>query len=93
MNPTQIRCTDAELELLTPIDDLPDAVRATLVEWLTAHGIDAKTLPVGTVVELDHVTGTLRWRANENGSQVLRWKYFPPSSWPTPFPKALRSDD
>ena len=86
-----VRCTDNELELLSPIEHLSASLRTAVTDWLTSHGLAPEAIPVGTVVKRDLYAGGLHWReAHHDGTVVRRWRYTTPKTWPAPFPEALR---
>ena len=92
MTTAGIRCTDTELELRRPLDELPTGTRTAVADWLTLHGVEAGLVPVGSVVERDYYGGVLHWREEQpDGGLVRRWRYATPSAWPAPFPSALRN--
>jgi hypothetical protein len=94
---TTTRCSEHEMRVLVPIDELGPRVRPALVRWLREHDIAPAVLAVGPAIERDPVLNVLVWREQRSdGSIVKRWRYAPMGSvgsWPSPFPSALQDVD
>ncbi|MFB9314643.1 hypothetical protein [Nocardioides plantarum] len=86
-------CTDDELRLLVPLDELDDGTRGTVTRWLLEHEVTPSSLEIGAPVHRDEIHEVLAWRERRpDGSVVRRWLYHPPiqgRTWPRPFPPAL----
>lgn len=88
-----LTCTETELCLRRPLDELAPSVRRALTVWLWNHTIAASTLVPGEVIVRDPHATTLRWhQVDADGAETVEWLMRPrdpDAVWPAPFPPAV----
>ncbi len=84
-------CTDTELTLHVPLDELEPGTRLIIATWLVNHGVDLDTLVIGYPVRRRRDRSALEWRYHGAQGDLVRTRIAPRpfGTWPEPFPTAL----
>lgn len=91
-----VRCSESELRLLRPLDEMSSRTRHAATRWLWQHDITPSTVAIGVPIERDTVQNLLVWREQRRDGTVLkRWRFAAHEGidpWPAPFPASLRTE-
>jgi hypothetical protein len=91
-----VRCTDTELRLLRPLDEMSTPLRHAATRWLWDHGITPSAVAIGLGIERDPAQHLLVWREEQaDGRIIKRWRFAAHDDdmahWPAAFPTVLVS--
>jgi hypothetical protein len=87
-----VEATDVALTVRKPFEQLDEATRTAIVDWLVEHGIDPALVALDAPVERDELFRGITWREDTPGGRVVRHR-FPAvtAPWPAPFPRVAGS--
>lgn len=95
MSTDDVHCSESELRLLRPLDEMSPRTRHAATRWLWQHDITPSTVAIGVPIERDAGQSLLTWREQRpDGTLLKRWRFAAHEGvdrWPAPFPASLRT--